>query len=709
MKWHKPPVDAGEVKRLSRRYGTDLLTSAILVRRGITRSEDLPYYLENDFQYLHDPFLFPDMVDVVERIEQARREKEKVLVFGDRDVDGITSTAVMVSSLRSLGMDPEWQLPEGDAAYGLTRQVVEDFAARSGTLIIAVDCGITSVEEIARGVELGVDTIVVDHHNPHEELPPAVAIINPKVGDDYPFDGLCACTVCSKVRQALVIGGTEVFGELITLINARPIHKTIMVDAVMLEHGIEVDRVSEALVPGVARLETSRLQDFLVGRKLVCYDQALQKKLLAEGLGPNVDIYMFDLAEPIGTLFPQLAGKSLLEMREGARMTRYSERTEEIDVLLALYRSVVDRQFPQIRDAVDSVSDLVALASIADMMPITDENRTLVRRGLQRLNSDPHPGLAALIREAGFTGRTLVSRDIGWTIAPLINATGRMGTPSVAVQLLLSEDEAERTRLAAEIRKLNVERRKVGDDAWKAVHPQVGASLERNENKLIAIHEPTMHRGVTGIIAGRLSRRYNLPAAVLTTVDDIAIGSVRSARGFVATTFLSQFEDILERWGGHNEAAGFNLAIDRMDRFWDRLSSVAPSISLGADVEEEIEIDAELPAKYLTPDLETLVMKFEPYGQANPELRFLARKMVLEEMQIIGKEQDHLRLLLSGGGYKWPAVYWGAAEKAGRDFDIRDRVDAVFEFTKNFYNGNETVQLIIVDIRRSGEQIVDAD
>ncbi len=709
MKWHKPPVDAEEVKRISRRYGMDLLTSAILVRRGITRADKLPYYLENDFQYLHDPFLFPDMVDVVERIEQARRENEKVLVFGDRDVDGITSTAVMVSTLRALGMDPEWQLPEGDAAYGLTRAVIENFAARSGTLIIAVDCGVTSVEEIARGVELGIDTIVVDHHNPHEELPPAVAIINPKVGDEYPFDGLCACAVCSKVRQALAVGGTDVFGDLITLINARPANRTIIVDAVMLEHGIEVDRVSEALVPGVARLQASRLQGFLVGRKLVCYDEPLQKKFLVEGLGPNVDIFLFDLAESIDTLFPQLAGKSLLEMREGAKLTRYSEKTEEIDVLTALYRSVVDRQYPQIRDAIDSVSDLVALASIADMMPITDENRPMVRRGLQRLNSDPHPGLATLIKEAGFTGRTLVSRDIGWTLAPLINATGRMGTPSIAVQLLLTDDESERNRLAVEIKKLNLERRKVGDDAWKVVHPQVGESLARNENKLIAIHEPTMHRGVTGIIAGRLSRRYNLPAAVLTTVNDIAIGSVRSARGFVATEFLSQFEDILERWGGHNEAAGFNLAVNRMDSFWERLTSVASSISLGDEVEEEIEIDAELPAKYLTPELETLVRRFEPYGQANPELRFLARKMVLEDVQIIGKEQDHLRLLLSGGGYKWPSVYWGAAGKVRSEFDVRDRVDVVFEFTKNFYNGNETVQLIIVDICRSEEQVVDTE
>lgn len=710
MKWRKPTIDADAVKTVAARYELDLLTAAILVRRGVTDAAEMPYYLEDDLRYLHDPFLFPDMPDVVERLDQARREGERVLVFGDRDVDGITSTAVMVSTLRELGIEAEWRVPEGDSAYGLTEEAVRTFAERDGTLIVTVDCGITNVEEIALARDLGIDTIVVDHHNPHDELPPAVAIINPKVGDEYPFDGLCACGVCSKVRQAVAIGNTEVYGELVTLLNARPANDTVIVDAILLENGIEVDRVSEALVPGVASLETSRLRDFLIGRTLVCYDEPLQRRLLQQGIGPNVDIYMLDLAEQIRGTLPALADKSLLEMRDGARMARYNEgTTEEIDVLAALYRTVIERRFPEIRGAIESVSDLVAVASIADMMPISDENRTLVRRGLRRLNSDPNPGLNALMQQATLTGRRLVSRDIGWALAPLINATGRMGTPSMAVDLLLSTDDSERTHLAEEIHKLNTTRKRKGEEAWHAVLPRADESMERTNRKLIAVHEPTIHRGVTGIIAGRLSRRYNVPATVLTTVEDRAIGSVRSARGFIATEFLSRFEDIFERWGGHNEAAGFNLPVGDLDRFWDRLDLVAPEIVLDDEVEIEIDIDAELPSKYLNPALEDLVRRFEPYGQGNPELRFLARKMVVEEMRVIGKDESHLRLLLSGGGYKWPAVYWGAAERAQRDFDVRDRVDVVFEFSKNYYNGNETVQLVVIDVKRSAEQVVDED
>lgn len=706
MKWQKPPVEAEEVRRISERYGTDLLTSAILVRRGITDAPAMPYYLEDDLRYLHDPFLFSDMPDVVERIQQAEREGERILVFGDRDVDGITSTALTVMTLRERGLEVDWRVPEGDAAYGLSLEAIREFRERDGSLIVTVDCGITNIEEIRAAAELGIDTIVIDHHNPHDELPPAIAIINPKVGDEYPFSGLCACAVCAKVRQALAIGRTEVFGELVTLLNARPANETVIIDAIQLENGIEVDRVTEALVPGIASLETSRLGNFLIGRTLVCYDAPLQQRLLKRGIGANVDVYMHDLAEQVGEIFPSLRGRSLLEMREGARIAKYSDGpTEEIDVFYALYRAVIERQFPEVRDAIDSVTDLVALASIADMMPIVDENRTLVRRGLQRLNSDPNPGLAALMQQAGLTNRTLASRDIGWTISPLINATGRMGTPSVAVELLLSEAPAERARIAEEIQKLNQQRKREGEKAWDSVFPRASSALEESHNRLIAVHEPSVHRGVTGIIAGRLSRRFNVPATVITTVEDTAVGSVRSARGFMATEFLSHFEDIFLRWGGHNEAAGFNLSVADLPRFWERFQKVLPEIDLNEEVEPELAIDAELPSKYLNPDLESLVRRFEPYGQANPELRFLARKMVLEEMQIIGRDQTHLKLLLSGGGYKWPAVFWGSAERAKRDFDVKERVDVVFEFSKNFYNGNETVQLVIIDIHRSKEQI----
>lgn len=707
MKWNKAPVDEDLVKSIARRYDLDLLTAAILVRRSITDPAALPYWLESDLRYLHDPFLFEDMTDLVDRILQAREEGERVLVFGDRDADGITSTAVMVDTLRTIGLEVQWQVPEGDDSYGLTLEVVEEFARTDGSLIVTVDCGVTNIAEIERALDLGIDTIVVDHHNPTGELPPAVAIIDPKVGDSYPFEGLCACALVAKVRQALALARTEVYGQSVTLLNARPLNDAIMVDVIALENGLEVDRLSEALVPGVARLASSRLEPFLLGRTLICYDEPLQRRLLQQAFGPGVDIYMVDLAGLVKEIFPPLSEKSLLEMREGSRLARYNAHAaEEVDILLALYQAILNTKFPEIREGLDTVLDMVALATLADMMPILDENRTLVRLGLERLNANPQPGLATLLRVLKLQGRRITSRDVSWLIAPVINASGRMGTPSQAVKLLLSREREEQEELAQGIEKQNRERRRVGEEGWRSILPRAEEALEAGEGKLIILHEPEIHRGVTGILAGKLSRRYNVPATVLTSVGESAVGSVRSARGFVATDFLRRFSDILDKWGGHDEAAGFNLPALRLDEFWERFRSVLPDLAIEEEQEEEISVDAELPARYLNPNLEALVARFEPYGQANPELRFLARKLVLEEVQIIGKDQTHLKLLLAGGGYKWPAVYWGAAERAARDFHRSDRVDVVFEVAWNHYNGNATLQLQVIDMERSQEQLL---
>ncbi len=706
MKWEKPPVDTDLVKEIARRYEIDLLTAAILVRRGKADPAIIPYYLESGLNYLHSPFLFGDMANVVERIFQARDEGEIVLVYGDRDVDGITSTTVMVQTLRELGIEVRWRVPEGDEAYGLTMEAVDALSAENGTLIITVDCGITNIEEIVHAEALGIDTIVVDHHNPKDDLPPAIAVINPKVGDEYPFDGLCGCALAAKVRQAVAFGATDLFGAAVTLLNVRPANESIIVDAVQLENNIEVDRISEALVPGVGDFTSSRLANFLQGQKLVCYDEAVQKRLLKEVLGSRVDIYMLDLLPEVESAFPSLRGKSLLQMREGSRLARYRGKdAEEIDVLVALYQSVADVRFPAIRTVLESVSDLVAVATLADMMPIENENRILVRTGLQRLNSAPQPGLFALMQRLKLVGKTIASRDISWGISPVLNASGRMGSPELAVALLLSDDEARRTELANEVFELNGRRRRIGDDGWKAVFPVARDKIDAGEEKVLVIHEPSINRGVTGIIAGRLAKQFNLPAVVLTNVDEMAIGSIRSARGFIATDFLARFDGVLSKWGGHNEAAGFSFPVERLDEFWKLLQEVVETVSLDESREKEIIIDAELPAKYFNPELEAIVRSFEPYGQANSELRFLARSLFVEKIDFIGKSQEHLRLLLSGGGFKWPAVYWNAAEYIPERFELHDRVDIVFEFTKNFYNGNETIQLVIQDSVRSENQI----
>ena len=209
MKWNKKDIKPDDVRSLASRYETDLITASVLLRRGVTRPEDVQFYLEKDIRFLHNPFDFAEMEDVVERINSASEEGEKVKIFGDRDADGITSTVLMVNALSEMEIEVSWGLPMGDEPYGLTRKAVDEFAREGGSLFITVDCGISNIDEIKYAASLGIDTIVIDHHNPPDELPPAYAIINPKMDDSgYPFRDLAGCGVVSKVIWALKFSKT---------------------------------------------------------------------------------------------------------------------------------------------------------------------------------------------------------------------------------------------------------------------------------------------------------------------------------------------------------------------------------------------------------------------------------------------------------------------------------------------------------------------
>jgi single-stranded-DNA-specific exonuclease len=711
MKWTKDRVDPGQVKEFAGRYKLDLLPAAIFVRRGIVDPERVRFFLDKDLRYLHNPFLLDEMGDAVERILTAVSEGEKVLVYGDRDVDGITSTVLMTETLISHGVEVTWAVPMGDDPYGLTRDVVDSCVAADITLIIAVDCGTTNVPEIAYAAERGVDTVVVDHHNPQADRPPAVAIVNPKLPDSsYPFDGLCACGLVSKVRYALNFAQTALYNQQVCLLNVRPGNESLVLDAIKMENLVEVDRLSENLVPGILDLEHSRLGQFLTGMQILVYDAPAQERLLRQVLGERVEIHLLDVAAELWQLFPSLRNKSLLRLRSASSLARYGDTPpSEIDVFASLFRTFVQRKEESLQTDLEASLDLVALATLADMMPMQDENRILVTHGLKVMSTRPRYGLRKLLERQRLLGKNLDARDIGWSVSPVINATGRMGEPDKAVELLLSADEGEALALADAVVSLNSERRKVGDDAWELVQASARESYESSDGRFVLVSSERIHRGVTGLLAGRLARQYKTPATVVTVMADRAIGSVRSARGMVATDLLVRCEDLLLDWGGHDAAAGFHLEPGRLPELEQRLAEVVASIELDHEAEETVEVDAELPLDFLTASLEGVVELFAPYGQENPALTFLARGLRLTSVSIIGKKGEHLRLLLDSGRNKWPAVYWNAAELVGKTFSEGDAVDAVFHVGTNYYNGRETPQLTIIDMRRTGEGAPEAD
>ena len=703
MEWIKKELDAKVVRDLSSRFEIDLLSASILARRGIVSPDEALYYVERDLRYLHNPFLFAQMEDVVDRLLVAAEEGERVRIFGDRDVDGITSTVLMKKVLEEIGLEASWALPSGDDPYGLSMRAVSDFAAEEGTLLITVDCGISNAAEIAYAGELGIDSIVIDHHLPPEVLPPATAIVNPKAADaGYPFRDLAGCGVVAKVAWALRFARTDLYKQLFCLLNVRPGNGTYVIEAVKVQNLVEVGRLTENLVPGVGLIGQTRIVEFLEGCQICVYDAPGQVRLLKAIFGERVEINVFDLAPEIWKVFPSMQGKSLLKLREQSRLSRYRNGSlGELDTFSALFSSTVLARNPSLSGEYRNLLDLVALGTLADLMPLKGENRLLVRAGMEELNATARKGLQELLLAQKLSWKRLSTTDVGWQISPLINSTGRMGVPDKAAELFLTEDPARRRELAETVCGLNRDRKRLGDEVWDKVLPAAKRSFEELGGKLVLVAEREMHRGITGIIAARLVNYFNVPAIVVAFLEDNrVVGSLRSDARLNVKEFLERSSSLFIDFGGHDYAAGFSITVENLQEFTKRLPSLVQELAAPVPPVSSIDIDAELPQKYMTPELAELVERLEPYGEGNPPLVFLARGMKIAELDLVGKrEQSHVRMLLDGGQFKWPAVYWNAANRVGSEFSLGDHVDIVFRLGRNYYQNRESLQLTILDLK----------
>jgi len=708
MNWNKKDVSPELVKSISSKYGCDLLTASILARRNYVSGEEIRYFLEDDPRHLRSPFELPGMEDAVERILAAKEEGEKVLVSGDRDVDGVTGTALLAGFLSSLGMDVSTRLPAGDESYGLSLETVEEFAGAFGTLIITVDCGISNFEEIKRAGELGVDVIITDHHNPQECLPEAYSIVNPKLaGSAYPFRDLSGCGVAYKLVSALRFAlKSDLYGQSVCLLNTRPVNEAWLIEIAKLKNLVLVDSLTETVVSGLVSIESTRLPAFLEGQQIFAWDSALQKRSLAKIFGNGVEIFMQDISSEIGKEIPQTAGKSLLRIKELSRIAKYQEKeASEIDVFANLFSSFVWQREKLFTSEDKADLQLACLGTLADIMPLKNENRIIVKQGLLSLMEKPRPGLSELLFKLDLSGKRIGTQDIAWVLSPAINAAGRMGNPKIALDLLLEKDSNIRSQLVSKLVSMNEDRKKIGEEIWTLVEPMAAENMKTYGDKLAVAYSPSIPRGVTGIMANRLLNRFKVPALVVSLGEQVHTASLRSMQGYDLRLLLEPCASLFIDWGGHDYAAGFSITKDKWQEFLERVKSEAPGISpLEADDGETLTIDAELPLSYLTQEILSLVDRFEPYGEGNEPLMFMARNMKITDMNLMGKsEAKHVRLTLDSGQYKWPAVYWQAAEKARRDFDLGDNVDLVFKISRNWFKGIETPQLIVSDLKRNKE------
>ncbi len=654
MKWNKSPIDSALVKELARRYGIDLLTASILARRGVTSPEAVKFYLQDDLRGLHNPFLMPAMAEAVERINAAVDSGEKILIFGDRDVDGITSTVLLFEALKEMGAEVEWVLPEGEEAYGLSRAVIERAVASEIGLLVTVDCGVSNALEIELAASLGIETVVIDHHNPPPELPPAVAVVDPKL-PGYPFRDLCACAVASKVEWALRFSRSPFFGASICLLNARPANETIVVEAVRLANLAETERITESLVPGMVPFEKTRLARFLAGEEVLVMEAPAQARLLEKAFGPGATIALSDISPLIAQFLPGLAGKSLLRLQQSSRSAIFSGKVlTEIDTLSETFVSLVLAREQERLAPVFSRLDLVTLGTLADLMPLCDENRTLVRRGLALLRASERNGLRQVFRRKELLGKKISTSDIAWQVSPLLNSAGRMGEPGTATKVFLAESPEAAEPLVEQLFLLDGKRKSLGESAWNLVMNQAKDSLERSGGRCILVHDERIQRGITGIIASRLQGFFKAPAIVMAVGAETAVGSIRSNQNRVIADFFERHGTEFLSFGGHDFAGGFSMERGRLDGFVQAFFERAEEIPQPPAADgESITIDAEIPLTYLSPDLQKTVDLFEPYGEGNAPLVFLTRGMRVAHCELIGrKDLNHLKLLLEAGATK---------------------------------------------------------
>lgn len=542
------------------------LLAQCLVNRGFHEPSIAGLFLQPRLKQLADPFLLPNMAAAVERLYHARAKNEPLVIFGDYDVDGVTSTALLTETLRALGWRVSQYLPHRmEEGYGLSQEGVENCLAKfPTTLLLAVDCGSTAVTAIDWLRDKGVDVLVLDHHQISSPAPRALALVNPQCGNG-PFKELCSAGLAFKLAHALVKRGREL---------------------------------------GLPEAEKYDLRPLL---------------------------------------------------------------------------------------------DLVALGTIADLVPLTGENRILVSMGLERLRSTARTGLVALKKVAQVSSLSLGTYEVGFQLAPRLNAAGRIENAEEALHLLMAPDMASAEPLAQSLDMRNRERQKIERSIVEEVIGAVRARFDPKRDFVIVEGQMMWHVGVVGIVASRVLQQFYRPTIIVGGDGNAWRGSGRSISGFDLAAALRECQDLLVRHGGHAMAAGLTIESEKLDTLRERLNELARRSLKPEELQPVLRLDGEVALKELTLDRLEELEQLKPMGQGNPAVQFVARNLTQSRpLQRMGAEKQHVKLWVTDGSVTHEAVWWGA----GKDATLPPgRFDIAFAPQINEFNGRRTVQLKVLDWR----------
>ena len=581
FRWSLAPPQPLLAGQLAAQLKIPPLLAQCLLNRGFSEPSAIENFLQPRLKNLADPFLLPNMAVAVERLLRAREQNESLIIFGDYDVDGVTSTALLVEVLRPLGWKVDFYLPNRmDEGYGLSADGVENCLKKFPVkLLLAVDCGSTAVETISLLRSRGVEVIVLDHHQVSSPPPAAVALVNPQVG--------VQASACSEHGEGQPKGWTPTFTELCSVGLAFK-----------LAHAL-VKRGREIGLSGAAE---------------------------------------FDL-------------RPLL--------------------------------------------DLVALGTIADLVPLTGENRILASAGLQRLNMTQRPGLIAL-KQVAQCPPILGAYEVGFQLAPRLNAAGRLETAEESLHLLLARDLAGAMPIAQSLDSRNRERQKIERGIVEEVMGVVKSKFDPQTDFVIVEGQLLWHIGVVGIVASRVLQQFYRPTIILGGEAGEWRGSGRSIAGFDLAAALRECGDLLVRHGGHAMAAGLSLQPDKMDALRQRLNELARRALKPEDLQPPLYLDAEVGLDEMTLEMLGELAGLKPTGQGNPPVQFCARNLTHQRpLQRMGKEKQHVKLWVTDGAVTHEAVWWNGGDKS---LPV-GKFDLAYAPQVNEFNDRRTVQLKVLDWR----------
>jgi len=546
------------------------LVARLLTQRGIASEGQGREFLSPTLADLHEPGLMKGMPEAVDRMVRAVKAGEQVCIYGDYDVDGVTSVSLLALFLREVGLTPDYFIPSRlREGYGLNPESVAAIAAKGTGLLVTVDCGISDQEEIQQARDAGMEAIIIDHHQVPGQLPPAVAILDPhQPGCQFPAKDLAAVGVTFNLVMAL---------------RAR--------------------------------------------------------------------------------------------LREMGQF-RHSRHQEE----------------PNLREYLD----LVALGTVADIVPLLDENRIITHFGLNELTAGRRPGVAALKDVAGMLAKQVAVGQVAFRLAPRINAVGRLGEASRAVELLTTNSYSQALKLARELDKANSERQSIEQRILKQAQEKAQIAVDRGDAALVLASEE-WHPGVIGIVASKLVDRFVRPVVMIALDGEQGRGSARGTEQVHLYQALVACADTLRAFGGHRAAAGLSIARERVDDFRAAFMSQVQEVVSREPAEKKIMVDGEVQPSEFDHQLVEQLGVMAPHGLGNPEPLFIARNLAVKSFRTVGREPPyHLKMALAQGGQTWDAIGFGMGDRAK---DVIDYVDLVYTPEFNTWEGKVSIQLKLRDLK----------